>query len=419
MKVLISAKACSPYWGSESQVGWSAVRCLAKDHDLWVITGKRNQADLERADSEGLIPKNVRFIYTGSFGQYSSNRMRARFQDWNEYMGYSRAILPVAEDLHRRIQFDLAHHVTIATWRVASPLWQLGIPFVFGPVGGNEKFPLRFLPMLSGAARAFELCRMGSNMISRLSPAVRSCLCRSSHVLASNPDTAVLATRLRGSDANVTCLSQAFFTEDKIKAFAASTAAKNLRAPLRLIAGGNMEGRKGVALALQALARVKSRAVKFHYQFGGEGPELGAVRNLAANLGLQDDVLLGESLSGPAYREALAAAHVFLLPSFRESSGLTMMEAMLAGCVPVVADCGGPAGIVTDDCGYKIAVSNPEQMVSDLASTILMIDRQREIILKKGCAAAERIATGFSEGHYRKVVGSVYASMLQAKEKPG
>jgi glycosyltransferase involved in cell wall biosynthesis len=415
MKVLISARACNPYWGSESFGGWSAVKCLAKDHDLWVVTGKRNQTHLERAESEGLIPKNVRFIYAGSFRPFSENRMWARFQDWNEYIGYSRAILPIAGDLHRRIQFDLTHHVSIATWRVASPLWQLGIPFAFGPVGGNEKFPLRFLPVLSGAARAFELCRMGSNMISRHSPAVRSCLRRSSHVLAANRETAVLATQLRGSDANVTHLSPAFFFDDKIKAFAASSAAKNACAPLRLIAGGNLEGRKGVALALLALARVKGKAVKFRYLFtGGGGPELGALRNLAVNLGLQDDVVLGESLSGPAYREELAAAHVFLLPSLRESCGVTMMEAMLAGCVPVVADCGGPAGIVTDECGYKMAVSNPEQMVSDLAATILTIDRQREIILKKGCAAAERIAAAFSEGNYRKIIGSVYVSMLKA-----
>jgi glycosyltransferase involved in cell wall biosynthesis len=417
MKVLISAKACSPYMGSESQVGWSAVQCLARDHDLWVMTGKRNHEHLERAAADGLIPKNVRFIYAGSFQPFSPNRMRARFQDWHEYVGYSKAILPLAVDLHRKIQFDLAHHVTIATWRVASPLWRLGIPFAFGPVGGNEQFPLRFMSMLGVTARAFELCRMGSNMISRLSPAVRSCIRRSAHILASNPDTAALAAQLRGSDANVTCLSQAFFPDDKIKAFTGSSAVRDLRAPLRLFAGGNLEGRKGVGLVLRALALVKGKGVKFHYRFCGGGSEAGALRNLAASLGLQDDVLLGEALYGTAYREELAAAHVFLLPSFRESAGLTMMEAMLAGCVPVVADCGGPAGIVTDACGYKITVSNPGRMVDDLAAVILMIDSKREIIQAKGAAAAERIATGFSEGHYRKTMASVYASMLKAKER--
>jgi glycosyltransferase involved in cell wall biosynthesis len=230
--------------------------------------------------------------------------------------------------------------------------------------------------------------------------------------LAADPETAALATQLRGSTANVTCLSPAFFDDDKIAAFAASGAAKNLRGPLRLFAGGNLEARKGVALALLALARAKSQRVKFHYRFYEGGPELAALRHLAVRLGLQEDVLFGDLLSGQAYREELAAAHVFLLPSFRESAGLTMMEAMLSGCVPVVADCGGPAGIVTDDCGYKIAVSTPEKMVSDLAATIQMMDQRREIILKKGCAAAERIATGFSESNYRKVVGSVYVSML-------
>ena len=220
MKVLISAMACDPFWGSESQVGWTAVRALAKDHDLWVVTGSRNRAHLERAQDEGLVPKNVRFAYAGTFGPFSSNRMRARFQDWQEYMGYSRAVLTIAGELHRKVGFDLAHHLTVATWRVASPLWRLGVPFVFGPVGGNERFPLRFLPMLRGAARAFELCRMGSNLVSRLSPSVRACIRRSSHVLAANPETAALAARMRGSDADVTCLSPGFFGEEKIRVFA-------------------------------------------------------------------------------------------------------------------------------------------------------------------------------------------------------
>ena len=412
MKVLISAMACDPYWGSESQVGWSAVRGLAKDHDLWVITGKRNQPHLERAQAGGLVPENVCFVYAGSFGRFSSNRMRARFQDWGEYIRYAQAVLPIARDLHRKVRFDLAHHLTIATWRIASPLWKLGIPFAFGPVGGNEQFPLRFLPMLRGAARAFELCRMGSNLFSRLSPSVRACIRRSSHVLASNPETAALAAQMRGSDANVTLLSPGFFWDDKIKEFSASNAAKDVRGPLRVFAGGNLEGRKGVALALRALARVKSKGVEFRYRFCGGGPESGAMRELADSLGLQEDALFGEALSGPAYREELAATHVFLLPSFRESTGLTMMEAMLAGGVPVVADCGGPAGIVTADCGYKIAVTTPEQMANELAGAIVTMDRDREIILKKGSAAAERIAACYSESNYRKVVGAVYASMM-------
>ena len=121
------------------------------------------------------------------------------------------------------------------------------------------------------------------------------------------------------------------------------------------------------------------------------GPEVPHLKTLAARLGLQREVLFTDGLSGEDYRRELGATHVFLLPSFRESAGLTMMEAMLAGCVPVVADCGGPGFIVTEECGYKIPFINREQMVAQIAETIINLDRERNIILEKGRAAAQRI----------------------------
>ena len=54
MKVLISAFACTPYGGTENYYGWSAVQCLAKDHDLWVLTSGRNRPDFDRALAEGV-----------------------------------------------------------------------------------------------------------------------------------------------------------------------------------------------------------------------------------------------------------------------------------------------------------------------------------------------------------------------------
>ena len=82
--------------------------------------------------------------------------------------------------------------------------------------------------------------------------------------------------------------------------------------------------------------------------------------------------------TGADYLKELGESHVFLLPSLRESAGITMMEAMLAGCVPVVADCGGPAHIVTDDCGWKIPVGGRAGMIDALAEAIATLDRDRE-----------------------------------------
>lgn len=408
MKILISAIACNPYSGSELYVGWSAVKALIHDHDLWVITSIRNRPDLERAASMGLIPPNVHFAYPDLPGKSHPNRMVARLQSWRDYVHFSKISLPLARRLHQEEKFDLVHHVTYASWRVASPLWQLGIPFVFGPIGGNEHFPPRFLSMLSPSAAAFELARMSSNFVSRFSPGVRQSLQQAAHVFVANSETEQLVKAVRGSGQCISRLMAAFHSELRVASFSRFVMGKNLDGPLRLFAAGNMEGRKGVAMALQALALAKARGVRFCYRLGAHGPEIAHLRRLAGKLGLENDIAFADNLRGDDYQRELGSTHVFLLPSLRESSGLTMMEAMLAGCVPVVAACGGPDIMVTDECGYKIPVTNRARMVTQLAEIIMTLDRSRIILREKGRAASHRIAREFSEENYRQAVNATY-----------
>jgi glycosyltransferase involved in cell wall biosynthesis len=423
MRILVSAIACDPYLGSENYFGWSAVQCLAQDHELFVITSHRNRPDLERAEAEGRVPKNVRFFYAGQFKPWHPNRLRARFQSWNEYARFSKEVFFVAKRLQHDTGFDLAHHVTYSTWRVALPLWNLGIPFVFGPVGGYEQFPVRFGSILSPMAKLFEMFRMLSNLASRVSPSVRACIRNAAHVLVANAETEGLVNRLRRNQGGVTRLSPAVYSTDKLRPFVEHSAGKALGGSLRLFAGGMLEGRKGVALALQALAGAKRKGVRFQYRLGGTGPERNHFVRLAAKLGLEKEVCFGETLCGEAYHRELGASHVYLLPSFRESAGLTMMEAMLAGCVPVVANCGGPGHIVTETCGFRIPVTSLPRMVADLEEAIIAIDRRRDLITQFGTAASRRIVEHFSEDNYRRTVNSIYESVtkksLQVRSKAG
>src|SRR4051794_23298077 len=112
MKVLVSAIACSPYLGSENFFGWAAVKCLAQQHELWVITSNRNRPDLERAEREGIIPANVRFSYAGEIKEWHPNALKARIQSWQEYISFTKESIAVAKDLHGAEKFDLVHHVT-------------------------------------------------------------------------------------------------------------------------------------------------------------------------------------------------------------------------------------------------------------------------------------------------------------------
>jgi len=44
----MSAYACAPRRGSEPGAGWGFVRSMAEHHDVWVITRRKNQPEIEK-----------------------------------------------------------------------------------------------------------------------------------------------------------------------------------------------------------------------------------------------------------------------------------------------------------------------------------------------------------------------------------
>ena len=414
MKVLISAIACNPFQGSESYFGWAAVTCLSQQHELLVITSGRSRPDLEKAQAAGLVPPNVRFFYAGEGKKpWHPNRLLARIQSWKEYIQFAKDSLRVARELQRSEAIELVHHVTYSTWRVASPLWQLGLPFVFGPIAGNEPFPFRLFPVLSPVGAAFELARKSSNVLSRFSPAVRSSIRQASHVFSITAESEQLMRAIRGSGEGISRLSPGFYSTAKVNEFARFVPGKKVDGRLQLYAAGNLGGQKCIAIALKALSLVKKRGVDFRYHLGSSGPEIPHLKKLAARLDLTGEVIFGGTMSREDYQQELGKTHIYLLPSMRETVGLTMMEAMLAGCVPIVGDNGGPRFTVSDECGYRIPVGTAGQMSKAIAEIIVAINRDRKIVAEKGRLASNRIATYFTEENYRETVNAVYLSVTQ------
>jgi len=411
MKILLSAIACDPYRGSEAHFGWNALEALASRHDVWVLGHGHDAAAIKRAREEGLIGDNVRFYPHRSMGGRHPNRIVSRIQNWRDYQMWSREVLPTARRLDQEVGFDVAHHVTLSTWRVPSELWRLRCPFVWGPVGGAEVFPLRLLGILSPASVLYELARRAQNLLARRSGALRRCVQQSAHIFASTPETRAALLSLGTQPARVSMLSAAFFTEAQIRKFQEAGSQRVWEpGPLevRLFAGGDIEGRKGHALALQALARCKRMGIQFHYTIAGQGPEVPHLRKLSSTLGIGQSVFIVPPLQESQYLDALGKTHIYLLPSLRDSAGLTLLEAMLAGCIPVVANAGGPGLAVDEICGVSVACGSAEAMVSSIAGALVDLARNPAKARDKSQAARQRARTSFDQTTYLKQVGRVY-----------
>jgi len=410
MKLLLSSIACDPFGGSEGIYGWYVVSALAKEHDCFVITGGDSMPSLRRAQEEGLIPTNLKFRFLGQPKHYHPNRLIARFQSWLRFFMFTKSLLPCARSWHAEEDFDLVQHITYTTWRVASPLWKLGIPFIWGPLSGTELFPPSCHGTLSFSSRCFEIIRSIQSFLARKSLAIRACAQNAFCIPVPHQQAQSFIQNLRGSNSGVPLCHNFFFPETRMKALHTFRPNTPSVRPLRAFAAGNLEGRKGIAIALQAIFLAKKAGVRIEYQVTSQGPELAHLQRLSKRLQLTDQVILGERFDAADFAAALATFDIVLLPSLRDGAGLSIMEAMLAGCVPIVADWCGPAEFVTPDCGYKVAVSDPIKMATEISRILCKLDADRSLLRVKGDAASTRIRSSYSEAQFLKSMNKFFIS---------
>lgn len=412
MKVLVSAYACSPYRGSEPGVGWAAVCRIADKHEVLVLTGSRARSDLERAIAEGVVPKRVRIVHMDEPVDFHPNRFVARLQNWLRYRSFNKRILRKAIELHEKEDFDLCHQVTIAAWRMPSPLWQLPIPFVWGPIGGAGEIPGSFRSMLRGSAKFFEWLRDVNTRWISGRKGFLDCMKNSAHVFAANDETLEFLEPFR-TGMPITRLPIASISAEKASSLERPQEEETPPKPLKLFAGGNMEGRKGGTLALQALGLLGRKGVDFSFTIAGGGPDIPHLKLLARSLGIEKQVKFHQGFSGDDYRRILKETDVYFLPSFRESTPVTLLEACLAGAYPVVADTSAQGEIVKLVGGSAIPAKSPGQLVSDMAEELEWCDKNRDKISSKGREAAKHVAREFSASLYDQAIDQVYSAVTR------
>jgi glycosyltransferase involved in cell wall biosynthesis len=108
-------------------------------------------------------------------------------------------------------------------------------------------------------------------------------------------------------------------------------------APLIVFLGRVHPG-KGVEYLIPALARVRTPGATLAVVGSDSAGYRGEMERLADAHGVRDRVVFVGPLSGRKKIEALVDADVFCLPSQHENFGISIVEAMAAGCAVVVSE---------------------------------------------------------------------------------
>lgn len=353
---------------------------------------------------------HLKFHFFGTPFKYHPSRLLARLQSWLIYRDWQAKALQRASDLHRQYGFTIAHHVTYATWRIPPQLWKLTIPFIFGPVGGGATTPKAFMSVLGPTGQFFELLRDLASAASSNFGGLSDCCRYSAAVIAADSPTLRFLEQYGAKEAKLLC--QVFFSQKQSAEFRPRPEfALRVDASLKIFAGGNLEARKGTRMALEALAKIKED-VPFRYTYAVGGPELQAMVQMAQTLQISDHVEFHDGFKGTEYVQRLQESDIFLLPSVRETAGITMMEAMMAGCYPIVLSGTGAGDIVEQAGGTAIRAATPAEAVGKIAEILKWCYRNREEMRRQAHVAGENVRKLYSEKAYQTAISKLFNEVV-------
>jgi glycosyltransferase involved in cell wall biosynthesis len=375
LKILVVAYACDPTKGSESGVGWGWVNAIAANHDVTVLTADFNAGNIGQylRNSQNPTHKIPRFIYvrnrpwhyrpTGMWlaieNSIAKPLMNIAYQDW------LRCVMADAQKEIEQNHYDVVHLITYVGWRFPGNFYRLGLPFVWGPIGGMKNTPWRLLPILGLKGAIYYGARnlVNSMQLRVLLGPRRAMVTAGDGVIAATSEIQVELRSRFGVKSNVICeVGPPQLCTDNPKQ-------RDKDEPLRICWSGQHLPGKALPLLLRAVARLP-KDFKYTLEILGDGPCRQSWRSLACKLKIDAHCHWHGWLPRDQSLAVMKGSHVFTITSLKDLTSTVAVEALSLGLPIVSLDHCGFADLVTEECGIKVRPESAERIITGLTDAL-------------------------------------------------
>ena len=365
-KILVSAYACSPNQGSEPGMGWNFVVGLSRYHEVHVITEKiKWERDIELIlKMNPVLKQNLKVYFIEKKRRKKLRKIWPPSYYWY-YKTWQKKAYKLAVELDKKQSFDLFHQLNMVGYREPGYLWKFKRPFVWGPIGGMENSPWRFLPSLGIRGFVFYTFRNIINLYQRyFSRRVTSAFgSNNARFLAASPEIKRIIVKTWKVDSEIlTEVGQ----EELVHTFLAAKRSSS-EEPLKIVWSGQHTSGKNLPLLLYALCKAD-----FLYELHvlGKGPMTNNWKILAKKLGVDKFIIWYGWLEKQVAMDIMNVGHVFCITSISDMTSTVTLEALSYGLPIVCLDHCGFSHVVTEECGIKIPVDNPKKAADNFLKAL-------------------------------------------------
>lgn len=406
-KILVAAYACEPNMGSEPGVAWSLIGEISKFCEVVVCVATRHQQAIENAlpDQTAEFRERVRWVFIDLPRWILWIKTHVPMGTHLHYSVWQWKTFFIARALHRNERFDIAHHMTYGVAWVAPVMSLLDAPFVWGPVGGGDTIPLRFMKKESAWTWFPELLyRAITQVVPRVSPLayiarrrtyamlVRVASCERRFPATPNAHRIVLCETAMQTPTH--CV------------------VRQAQQHITVLCAGRMIYGKAYRYALQGFHQFIENGGNGRLIMLGDGPEFGGLKAYCDKNKLFEHVDLRGRVSHQEVQAELEKADVFLHPSFREGGSWSILEAMSLGLPIVCQNASGMADMVDDSSGIRLMNSTPEQFVGQISDALGRLCNDPTMRLALGRGAQRRVETHYLWAQRGRELRDVYSRVL-------
>ena len=316
----------------------------------------------------------------------------------------------MAKQLHHEVGFDIAHQLNMAGFREPGYLWKLGIPFVWGPVGGMGLFPWRFL-LSVGMCGAFYY--LGYNLFNWFQMNFLWRPRQAAIIAASGPANGLIAATPENRDGAAKywgCVSTVLAEVGLPREPALQIRERETDEPLRLVWTGQHTPRKALNIALHALSFVPFE-VNWELHVLGKGRQTAAWKHLSHRLGISQRCHFHGWVPREQALAVMQGAHLMLITSLRDLTSTVTVEALALGLPVICLDHCGFVDVVNERCGMNIPVTTPGTIIVAIKGAIEQLagDEDMRRTLARG---ALRRSYEFAWEEKVRVVDRIYRSKV-------
>jgi len=389
------AYACDPLGSGEHWLGWGWARTAAQIANVVLYTRSDSRRALEGlCDASGI---ELRCVDLPGIARAISQNFGAPGSWWRKVAWAKAAAKAVAR---RKPEFHCVHQTTFHTFRVPFYAASLGLPSLWGPIGGGESAPDGFGNFLGSAARS-EHRRDQLNRLWLRWPSVSESLHRAGIIYVSNRTTLEFLPQFARSKC-IVVPANTVRDEDLITDLPTR---KHTKSELRLVYAGNCVATRCLPLVFEAMKGVDN----LQLTVAGEGPALTEWKKSAATSGAS--IAFTGKLDRDRLKSLYNKADALVFPALRDSGGSALLEAMSIGLPVVCLDWGGPGEVVDADSGIKVTVHNPDQVIRDLRGAFVRLRDDTEIRARLARHGAKRTRSQFTWDSKRRLLEQTYSEL--------